>query len=896
MGFDNECIVNIQSLAGEYFCPVCRLLVYPSEAMQSQCTHLYCKPCLTYVVSTTRACPYDGYLVTEADSKPLTESNKALAETIGKIPVHCLYHRSGCTWQGTLSECTSHCSGCVFGNSPVVCNRCGIQIVHRQVQEHAQSCPGVQSQAQQVAVTQEPSATSTVASTDQNQTAAPVGAVASQALNSQTAVTTTTSGQDSSQLPNPASQSQPTQNVQTAAPTAEQWYQQQQYQQYYLQYPGQDPYQQQYQHYYPYQQPVGPQYQQPYSQPQPQSQSQPQSQPQPQPQAQHQVQPQPQAQHQVQPQPQAQHQVQPQLQPQGVSNPLPQVPAPVAPQPQNQMQVNQQQQQLQPAVTPHGQILPQSNPPGLTQALSQPQSSYPYPLVPHAVQPHPQPQQHMQIPPYQQPHSQAQHSQPQIQQPAQKYPVSQPQVHSQAHPNAPVQHLSQSQMRPHQSLTPSVQPQGQNASSNAVTGFQSYPQPQPQLHQSTQPGAPQHGMQMHAQSGPLPHAQHPVLMQNQFPQQIPVMFSNQQQPALLPSPVQGQGTPPIQQPPVYNPNQQPGPINHRPTLQPVQQSLAQQPFAHMPMSSHLRPQGPGHSFPRHSFPPAQGNPAPLNSTQLSQSQNAVGKPSIPNHPIQIQPFAHTANNIPVRPGQTGSSHLPENHNLLVGTNNQVQLSSDLQSGAPAPHERQGNATEQHSDSATGKLAKNSKDFYTASLSENELKSEKVKMDIKPIDAGNKQNGGDQNAVKTSGPNVNSLENGDSVGQSVGKEEVAENNGNEHSAPKGNENQDGPLLKMETKKESETDEVNNDDAHTSRPAADHGKQHQPMTEYAAVQQRSSAMLGSQVLRPAGPNDPLPSGHSSTFVRNHVPTHDPHLGQATMLKQPQVHNLLEICTVG
>ncbi|RVW56607.1 hypothetical protein CK203_075149 [Vitis vinifera] len=69
MGFDNECILNIQSLAGEYFCPVCRLLVYPNEALQSQCTHLYCKPCLAYVVSTTRACPYDGYLVTEADSK-----------------------------------------------------------------------------------------------------------------------------------------------------------------------------------------------------------------------------------------------------------------------------------------------------------------------------------------------------------------------------------------------------------------------------------------------------------------------------------------------------------------------------------------------------------------------------------------------------------------------------------------------------------------------------------------------------------------------------------------------------------------------------------------------------------------------------------------------------------
>lgn len=73
--------------------------------------------------------------------QPLIESNKTLAETIGMITVHCLYNRSGCPWQGPLSDCTTHCTGCAFGNSPVVCNRCGIQIVHRQVQEHAQNCP-----------------------------------------------------------------------------------------------------------------------------------------------------------------------------------------------------------------------------------------------------------------------------------------------------------------------------------------------------------------------------------------------------------------------------------------------------------------------------------------------------------------------------------------------------------------------------------------------------------------------------------------------------------------------------------------------------------------------------------------------------------------------------------
>ncbi|KAH0745160.1 hypothetical protein KY285_006817 [Solanum tuberosum] len=34
-----------------------------------------------------RACPYDGYLVTEADSKALIESDKTLAESIDRVKV-----------------------------------------------------------------------------------------------------------------------------------------------------------------------------------------------------------------------------------------------------------------------------------------------------------------------------------------------------------------------------------------------------------------------------------------------------------------------------------------------------------------------------------------------------------------------------------------------------------------------------------------------------------------------------------------------------------------------------------------------------------------------------------------------------------------------------------------
>ncbi|WZZ89561.1 hypothetical protein YC2023_118140 [Brassica napus] len=53
---------------------------------------------------------------------PLVESNKMLADTIGKTMVYCLYKNSGCTWVGSLADSLFHCSECAFGNSHVMCN------------------------------------------------------------------------------------------------------------------------------------------------------------------------------------------------------------------------------------------------------------------------------------------------------------------------------------------------------------------------------------------------------------------------------------------------------------------------------------------------------------------------------------------------------------------------------------------------------------------------------------------------------------------------------------------------------------------------------------------------------------------------------------------------------
>lgn len=169
MGIDTQRIVITESVPLEHLCPVCQLLINPNEALQSMCGHLYCRLCLTYIESTTRTCPYDGYLVTESYAKvlsssfkfclpfmftwlfarqsrvifflqPLVESNKVLAEAIGKNLVYCSYQESGCTWVGSLADSSFHCSGCDFGDSHVMCIWCGIHIAHRQWREHVQVC------------------------------------------------------------------------------------------------------------------------------------------------------------------------------------------------------------------------------------------------------------------------------------------------------------------------------------------------------------------------------------------------------------------------------------------------------------------------------------------------------------------------------------------------------------------------------------------------------------------------------------------------------------------------------------------------------------------------------------------------------------------------------------
>ncbi|KAL8027165.1 hypothetical protein ABFX02_14G077600 [Erythranthe guttata] len=599
MGYDSECVVDLDNYPGEYFCPVCRTLVFPNEAFQAYCTHLYCKACLEYMSNSGGVCPFDGHLVTESDSKPIVDSNKALAETISKIKVYCRFHRSGCTWHGYITEGASHCSGCSFGNSPVVCNKCQIQIPHRQVVEHAKNCPAADKTTAGV-----------------NQIVAQPAGPPSQAQNAPVVNAPVPVQNPNLQVNNVHSQVAP-----VSAPTPEQWYHQQ-YQQYYQQYMGYDPYQQQYYSYQQYQQPQSHVYPQPQQPPPPSQQPLPPQQQQPVPQA-------PQAHGQAQSQP-------------------PQAPPQVQGPPQGQAQAhapNYQvpQQQTQPPTRPQTQVPLQTPPP--------PPHSQPLPFAQAMGM---RPVQNPQVPQYQQPHVQMHHpqmqSQMQLQPPHtqssnQLQPQPQPQPHH--YYAQPQPHILPSQ--PNYSTAPAVLPQPPPGP--PASGHHSYQQPQPpqKMHLQQHPVQPQ---QPGLIRPPLQQSSTPLQPQHQVPG-IPSSQPQQQIP-----PHAQQTTHPIQPRAVFHPFQQAAPQHYAQQQQftasfPNQLHQQGQLPYQQPMQSQMLPSGPAQPPPsqnydgrasmpnqgiqpqNHSFSTGAFDPAQLASTQTPINQNYM-KTSVPEQNAAVQ--------------------------------------------------------------------------------------------------------------------------------------------------------------------------------------------------------------------------------------------------------------------
>uniref|UniRef100_A0A803LX68 Uncharacterized protein n=1 Tax=Chenopodium quinoa TaxID=63459 RepID=A0A803LX68_CHEQI len=232
-----------------------------------------------------------------------------------------------------------------------------------------------------------------------------------------------------------------------------------------------------------------------------------------------------------------------------------------------------------------------------------------------------------------------------------------------------------------QPLNPNSQPQTQSA----VTGYQSYPQPQP--HPQAQVGV---AHPMHA-SGAQPQPQYPGQIQGKFPSQPSQMYSSQpysnvavqQQPTMSSAQVQPPSGPPSQQLPVYPHSQQPGyPFQHRPGVQAAQQAAPQQfgqqqpfpghgPFTQPqpPMAAQLHAQGPPQML-QHS----QQNYAPGYIAQPNIAQNYAARP-VTAQGAGSQPHLQAAGAGQVRPPQLNQAY-------PMRTDSQLSTASEHKAGHP----------------------------------------------------------------------------------------------------------------------------------------------------------------------------------------------------------------------
>ncbi|KAI4331756.1 hypothetical protein L6164_016713 [Bauhinia variegata] len=288
---------------------------------------------------------------------------------------------------------------------------------------------------------------------------------------------------------------------------------------------------------------------------------------------------------------------------------------------------------------------------------------------------------------------------------------------------------------------------------------------------------------------------------------------------------------------------------------------------------------------------------------------------MPNHPAQ--PLAQSAT-LPVKPTHGGVSHLPGNQNMMAGTNNQLQLSAELQSKVSEPIERQGEVvTEQNVDSPLKKLGTSVGDLGAMSGSATETRPVRPGSDMKQIEVGNKQKGEDSLSVKTSGTNADAPENVDSVNQNLVKEDAGVQNDTvgEYSVVKDAELKNSSLQEKELPEplsaKSQKDDmhapqtrISADNASTtvsqshetpegsgvdeyrgitppgpglSHPArfVDQGKHQQPTINYGL---RPPVNLASQLPHPGVPNQPFSAVPPSAQFQNQEPSHALHPRQS------------------
>ena len=123
-----------------FLCKIC-MGVLMDPHLITCCGECICKRCidchlrLSTIDGREKSCPF-----CRKDDFKLIE-NSDLKKSINNLEVYCLYHKSGCMWQGKLKEGKAHLYECIF--YPIDCpNKCECgKIERRNLRKHIAECP-----------------------------------------------------------------------------------------------------------------------------------------------------------------------------------------------------------------------------------------------------------------------------------------------------------------------------------------------------------------------------------------------------------------------------------------------------------------------------------------------------------------------------------------------------------------------------------------------------------------------------------------------------------------------------------------------------------------------------------------------------------------------------------
>ncbi|KAG2220087.1 hypothetical protein INT45_005848 [Circinella minor] len=119
----------------DLFCGLCQEIL--DDPVQVRCPedHMFCNSCIENYLQQSRTCPH---CLTDLDPS-LFQPSKFVQRQIGRLRVRCIYHESGCTWQGILSD--THPNECSFELSecPNTKHGCKERLRRMDIQQH--KCP-----------------------------------------------------------------------------------------------------------------------------------------------------------------------------------------------------------------------------------------------------------------------------------------------------------------------------------------------------------------------------------------------------------------------------------------------------------------------------------------------------------------------------------------------------------------------------------------------------------------------------------------------------------------------------------------------------------------------------------------------------------------------------------